>query len=136
MLIFWGIVNEVNARSLCEFFKAFLGKVNEVNALSHYTQMNHPICWDYQRTITMLIFSDFLGKSIKSTHDPYDQFFMFFYICPSNVPIILYKVNEVNAISHSILMRIILNCDAISAQSLCWFLIFFRMCPTTLSFIW
>ena len=76
MLIFWGIVNEVNARSLCGFFKAFLGKVNEVNAISHYTHMNHPICWDYQCTITMLIFSAFLGKSMKSTHDHNDHFFL------------------------------------------------------------
>ena len=59
-------------------FWSFLGKVNEVNAISHYTHMNCPICWDYLRTFTMLIFSAFLGKSMKSTHDHYDRIFWCF----------------------------------------------------------
>ena len=62
----------------CLDFFSFLGKVNKINAISHCTHMNHPIWWDYQRTITMLIFSAFEGKSMKSTHNHYDQFFMFF----------------------------------------------------------
>ena len=59
-------------------FWSFLGKVNEVNAISHYTHMNCPICWDYLRTFTMLIFSVFLDKSMKSTHDHNDHFFYVF----------------------------------------------------------
>ena len=66
-------------------------------------------------------FLAFLGKSMKSTQDHYDFFFIFF-ICPPNVPIILYEVNEVNAISQTILIRTILNVEAISARSLYDFL--------------